>query len=700
MHNFLNVLNKISFWAAPVFYKLLFMSLTAALAGIAILLIEKLWDRKISPLWKYLMWSVMLVALLVPFRPQSDFSVVERIEQVQDISYRDEYDDVSYELFISQQQPNLRPEEEQQIQEMVHQEKQLYWKSLIFDVLLPLLWLFGMLTFLLFFIGSRIHFMWKLQKGRHPSKKYTQIMQQCQEEMDIHRDIPIIVQDVVASPALTGVFYPKILLPTYIADMNQNVLRFVILHELGHYKRKDLWLNELLLILQSVYWFNPVIGYLFQKMRADLELLNDSFVLKKIGTEQSTEYARSLVAVLGYSQNITLVPKMLCMAQGKKYVERRIGMIKCKEEFKKHRITVAVTAVGLIIVIAALFLTTGKDSTKQEKLVEEMLMQVFTLPDDNIIKAQKAMEEGNPVPDKDHPNIAVVPPEVQKQLEDAIAVHIGDYFETEYAKHQTTIQGSLFPYITYVDYTVVPKEVSLEGENGQYKYILKVLCSDETEKNVEKEFVGRVQFNDKNKITFISVDSIKEEIRSTEQIEEAGCATGTGIEELGFTISEQENEQIAQHINQPGFVNLFTRSYPPQAHQLWKPLQLKGKANMICASVKFADAVDVAEVDLMLLYAIKKKDVGTEPLIRLEAENYLANDLAPYLFAETDECYIYDLYAFNREHNANTMIRQQMDYFITQEGAQGIDGTNIADYAGWLIEARKYLEANKEILLN
>ncbi len=227
---------------------------------------------------------------------------------------------------------------------------------------------------------------YKLKHNSIKNKEFDEILNQCKNEIGINRNIQIIKQNFVSAPALIGIFSPQILMPVYTENMSKEDLRFVILHELGHYKRKDLWLNELLLFLQCVYWFNPIIWYLFKNFRADIELLNDNFVLKKIGTDKSKDYAKSLVTVLGYSRKISLVPKMICMSDGKKNVERRIKMIKLKEQFKKHKIAIPIICIIFIAVISTMFLTTKAISEQQAvELLENSIKYndgkiYFTIP--------------------------------------------------------------------------------------------------------------------------------------------------------------------------------------------------------------------------------------------------------------------------------------------------------------------------------
>ncbi len=139
-----------------------------------------------------------------------------------------------------------------------------------------------MLGMLIGLFISKLRFAHRVRSCIKTQNAFSSMVTQCSKELGVKQSIPVVIQDYVDSPALTGILHPKILLPDYADRMTPQTLRFVLLHELGHYKRKDLWMNELLLLLQCVYWFNPLVWVLFRQMRQDMELLNDSYLLKKI----------------------------------------------------------------------------------------------------------------------------------------------------------------------------------------------------------------------------------------------------------------------------------------------------------------------------------------------------------------------------------------------------------------------------------
>ncbi|MDR1068576.1 MAG: M56 family metallopeptidase, partial [Clostridiales Family XIII bacterium] len=86
---------------APVFYKLLYMSVTALAVGVIIMLIRRFADKRFSPFWKYAMWALVVVALVMPWRPHSNVAVMNTTERIQDVSFHEAYTAAQTEYTIA-----------------------------------------------------------------------------------------------------------------------------------------------------------------------------------------------------------------------------------------------------------------------------------------------------------------------------------------------------------------------------------------------------------------------------------------------------------------------------------------------------------------------------------------------------------------------------------------------------------------------
>jgi len=71
----------------------------------------------------------------------------------------------------------------------------------------------------------------------------------------------------------------------------------IIMHELSHMKYHDNIKNLILLVLQSIHWFNPLIWLGLKYFRQDLEYLRDYQILKNTKADDKKKYAHALISV-------------------------------------------------------------------------------------------------------------------------------------------------------------------------------------------------------------------------------------------------------------------------------------------------------------------------------------------------------------------------------------------------------------------
>ena len=146
--------------------------------------------------------------------------------------------------------------------------------------------------------------------------------------MTLGQQVELLTADSLASPVLFGLFRPRIVLPaSTLQDMSLAELRPVFLHELAHLRRRDLWVNWTQAILQTVYWFHPLVWYANLRLRRERELIVDDVVLAHLGDQPST-YSSSLLNV---SKDVScarwLAPGYIGIVETGSSISRRICRI-------------------------------------------------------------------------------------------------------------------------------------------------------------------------------------------------------------------------------------------------------------------------------------------------------------------------------------------------------------------------------------
>ncbi len=110
-------------------------------------------------------------------------------------------------------------------------------------------------------------------------------------------------------PITWGLWHPVVLLPRAAPDWSRPRLEAVVLHELGHVRRRDHATQLLALLVCAIHWFNPVFWRSARKMESDAEIAADDFAILA-GFAPST-YAAELLHLASYlrpqSQATTLV---------------------------------------------------------------------------------------------------------------------------------------------------------------------------------------------------------------------------------------------------------------------------------------------------------------------------------------------------------------------------------------------------------
>lgn len=103
------------------------------------------------------------------------------------------------------------------------------------------------------------------------------------------------------SPAVSGLLRPVIVLPAGLASrLTPAALRDVLLHELIHVRRRDLWLNLPQVLVQVVWWWNPFVWLANARIRLLREQAVDEHVLLLNRGAEEPSYPATLVAVARY----------------------------------------------------------------------------------------------------------------------------------------------------------------------------------------------------------------------------------------------------------------------------------------------------------------------------------------------------------------------------------------------------------------
>lgn len=195
------------------------------------------------------------------------------------------------------------------------------------------IWIVGILAMIILVIKSSLRLR-NLERSALPlqNKEVHRLYNHCLEEMEIHRDIPVYSTAFLKSPIIVGFLKPCIYLPIHlISDYNESDMRYMLLHELQHYKHHDAIASYLMNLAGVIYWFNPLVWYALKEMRNDREVACDTSVLKMLEEDAYEDYGNTLI---NFAEKVSLTPFPFAAGLGEnmKQMKRRIINIASYEQ--------------------------------------------------------------------------------------------------------------------------------------------------------------------------------------------------------------------------------------------------------------------------------------------------------------------------------------------------------------------------------
>ena len=187
------------------------------------------------------------------------------------------------------------------------------------------IWIVGIFAMIILVIKSSLRLR-NLEKSALPlqNPEVRRLYYRCLEEMGIHRNIPIYSTAFLKSPIIVGLLKPCIYLPIHlISDYNESDMRYILLHELQHYKHKDAIANYLMNFAGVLYWFNPFVWFALREMRNDREVACDTSVLKMLEEDDYENYGNTLINFIE-KVSISPFPFAASLSGNMKQMKRRI----------------------------------------------------------------------------------------------------------------------------------------------------------------------------------------------------------------------------------------------------------------------------------------------------------------------------------------------------------------------------------------
>lgn len=359
-----------------IFKEVIYLGATASILILIILLVKKIFKKVLSPKWHYYIWMLLILRLLIPFSPESSVSIYSLLNKAAD-KVNLSVSEISIgnivkttkALPIVVENGNNEKTTASDIASNNIDTTLIKKESPKYDFAVMIaasIWGIGVILFSIYIIYINTAFTVDLNKRYTllKDKRINDILEDCKRVMRIKRAIPLLTSKKARTPALYGFISAKILVSEeYIEKLNDAEIEYIFLHELSHYKRKDIIINWILALLQIVYFFNPLIWYAFYKIHEDCEISCDAAALRYVNEDEYFSYGSTIIKLIKLYSESNFIPITAGISKNKSSYERRIIMI---SKFRKSKWTNTLLALVLIISVGLTGLTGCKISTNKE----------------------------------------------------------------------------------------------------------------------------------------------------------------------------------------------------------------------------------------------------------------------------------------------------------------------------------------------
>lgn len=407
---------------ANIFLCILNISIMGTITAAFLLLVKWIFRNRLNPTWHYYIWIILVIRLVIPIFPESPFSLFNLTGMLQQeldekglttsnlvisdstLGSSAVIDDVNTPL--SDNKTALSSKVNNDVSNGSDTGYNLSNANTSNDIdthpynhtnatpyastaqksrpnnaiyLLSIIWLSGVIGFLAYTCVCNIHINRMIKKcpvfTNTANTRMLNIFNACKAYLSINSTV-----NSFGSPCLYGLIKPKLLIPSILMEnIDERHIRYIFLHELMHLKRKDLYLNAVLIVLKAVYWFNPLFWYCFSIMHSDCEVSCDESVMLRLENKEWIEYGKTILEASGYCSGLKPSYFVVGVTNKKSNTEKRI--LKAIN-FKRPSFLLTSLAVVVTLILGFVLLTDGVINPSQTAITENETAIVENSPND------------------------------------------------------------------------------------------------------------------------------------------------------------------------------------------------------------------------------------------------------------------------------------------------------------------------------
>lgn len=292
------------------------MSIIGSMMFFIFLLLKPITKKHFNSSWHFKMLILILAFFIIPannfirlpINPIPSISKLEIGESTvpENINITEEIKDIENNTSIDKKIPedavavgnNVNDEDANQIK-MENQE----FQNIEFDInnykeMMKYIWIIGVMALLLLKVVPYIRFKSFVLKNSKviESEEIVKLFNTCKDELNLNTKVHLRTCNAISSPMLMGIFRPIVLITDIDADYKR--LKMIFLHELNHYKRKDIMIKAFGLIINAIHWFNPFVYILLKEMDKYCEYSIDEKVVEEMDINDRKYYGETILSLI------------------------------------------------------------------------------------------------------------------------------------------------------------------------------------------------------------------------------------------------------------------------------------------------------------------------------------------------------------------------------------------------------------------
>lgn len=221
------------------------MSLSGSLLIIILFAGKHFLKDRVSRQWQYYIWLIVIARLLLPFALETnlmgtlfqtiDHTIVQSDTVQPSKQNQANFANILDTLPVDGEQENVKQTETQPIYQPIND---------IITLMFHNVWLVWLTVALILFIQKVTvykSFVRYVEAGQIPISD-TELLDRLAvigEQTGVKKPVELCVNSLMSSPLLIGFFNPCIVLPS--TDISEKDFRYIVLHELTHYRRWDMF---------------------------------------------------------------------------------------------------------------------------------------------------------------------------------------------------------------------------------------------------------------------------------------------------------------------------------------------------------------------------------------------------------------------------------------------------------------------------